>query len=69
MRARLTRMERRERLRQVLLREPERQPPSGWWQDAKGSMHPPGTYVPLPPRTPRGLRAALEAHRHRRYGE
>ena len=69
MRARLTMSERKERLRQILLHEPERQPPTGWWQDAKGNMHPPGTYVPLPPRRPNPFRAAVEERRRRRYGE
>ena len=30
---------------QVLLRKPERQVPTGWWQDEKGISQPPGSYA------------------------
>lgn len=59
--------ERKEWLLDILLRRPERQPPSGWWQDAKGRPQPPGSYVPPPPR-PKGLRGLIEERRRRRFG-
>lgn len=62
-----SRAERKERLLDILLNRPVRQPPTGWWQDAKGKSHPPGTYVAPPPR-PKGPKAIMEARRQRRFG-
>ncbi|MDA8033540.1 MAG: hypothetical protein M0T71_05125 [Actinomycetota bacterium] len=67
MAGRMTMSERKAWLRQLLLNQPDRQPPMGWWQDDKGNLHPPGTYEPLPPR-PKGPKAKLEARRDRRFG-